>query len=77
VQRQYVERFTALLVVFTSSDLQNGQAFGGTIAFNRLGVHKDRLSALLIVKTMQARLREDTESTANTPVETENRKPRK
>ncbi len=32
MQRQYVETVTALLVVVTSTDLQNGQAFGATTA---------------------------------------------
>ena len=32
MQRQYVETFTALLVVVTSTELQKGQAFGATIA---------------------------------------------
>jgi hypothetical protein len=32
VQRQYVETFTALLVVVTSTELQKGQAVGATIA---------------------------------------------
>lgn len=32
MQRQYVETFTALLVVVTSTDLQNGQVFGATMA---------------------------------------------
>ena len=32
MQRQYVETFTALLVVVTSTELQNGQAFGATMA---------------------------------------------
>lgn len=32
MQRQYVETFTALPVVVTSTDLQNGQAFGATMA---------------------------------------------
>jgi len=32
VQRQYVEMLTGLLVVVTSTELQNGQAFGATTA---------------------------------------------
>jgi len=32
VQRQYVETFTSLLVVFTSRELQNGQATGADVA---------------------------------------------
>jgi hypothetical protein len=32
VQRQYVEMFTALLVVVTSTELQKGQALGATAA---------------------------------------------
>jgi hypothetical protein len=31
VQRQYVERVTALLVVATFSDVQKGQALGATV----------------------------------------------
>jgi len=31
VQRQYVERLTALLVVVTFSDLQKGHALGATV----------------------------------------------
>jgi hypothetical protein len=32
MQRQYVETFTALLVVVTSTELQKGQAVGATMA---------------------------------------------
>jgi hypothetical protein len=32
VHRQYVETLTGLLVVVTSTELQNGQAFGATMA---------------------------------------------
>ena len=32
MQRQYVETFMVLLVVVISADLQNGQAFGATMA---------------------------------------------
>jgi hypothetical protein len=31
VQRQYVDVFTALLVVVTFSEVQKGQALGGTV----------------------------------------------
>jgi hypothetical protein len=40
VQRQYVDTFTSLLVVFTSRDLQNGQATGsGLVEVDRGGVY--------------------------------------
>jgi hypothetical protein len=32
VQRQYVETFTSLLVVFTSGEVQKGQTLGATVA---------------------------------------------
>lgn len=32
MQRQYVDTFTSLLVVFTSRELQNGQATGADVA---------------------------------------------
>jgi hypothetical protein len=32
MQRQYVETFTSLLVVFTSRDVQNGQAAGSKVS---------------------------------------------
>jgi len=48
VQRQYVETLTALLVVFTSGELQKGQALGATVARTGL-VYGRSISALWIV----------------------------
>jgi hypothetical protein len=51
VQRQYVDTFTALLVVVTFSDMQNGQASGATVASEDSDswVYTVRLPALWIV----------------------------